>query len=107
MAQILTANNINLEAEGVSIEWSDGRTCLYPYRYLRLQCACAQCVEELTGRKLLVASSVPEDLIVVDYIIVGKYAVQFLWSDGHSTGIYPFDMLLKMADRDAAVKQHR
>ena len=26
-------------------------------------------------------------------LIVGKYAVQFLWSDTHFTGIYPFAML--------------
>ena len=43
----------------------------------------------MTGRKLLNVSTIPEDIIVVDYFEVGKYALQFLWSDGHSTGIYP------------------
>jgi DUF971 family protein len=27
---------------------------------------------------------------------VGNYAIQFVWEDGHSFGIYPWDMLRKM-----------
>lgn len=96
--------HIKLEANGVAISWPDGRACHYPYRYLRLQCGCAACVEEMTGRRVLVAASVTEDIVAADFFIVGRYAVQFLWSDGHSTGIYPFDTLLKLAEKDAAVK---
>ena len=25
-----------------------------------------------------------------DYLPIGRYALQFLWSDAHYTGIYPF-----------------
>ena len=45
----IAATEVALVGEGVSINWSDGQTCLYPYRYLRLQCACAGCVEEMTA----------------------------------------------------------
>jgi DUF971 family protein len=100
----IVATSVDFTGEGVLIGWSDGRSCAYPYRYLRLQCACASCVEEMTGRRLLNVSSVPQDIIAVDYIPVGKYALQFLWSDGHQTGIYPFNMLLKLAANDSAVK---
>ena len=65
----------------MQIAWSDGRTCAYPYRYLRLQCACAACVEEMTGRQILKVSAVPDDVIVVEWIRVGRYALQFLWSE--------------------------
>ena len=99
----ITASQVELVGEGVSITWSDEQTCLYPYRYLRLQCGCAGCVEEMTGRALLNVTVVPEDVIVVDYIEVGRYALQFLWTDGHSTGIYPFRMLLRLAEEDDAV----
>jgi DUF971 family protein len=95
---------IRLEAGAVAIMWADGRVCRYPYRYLRLQCGCAACIEEMTGRRLLVAASVPENIVAADYFTVGRYAVQFLWSDGHSTGIYPYDSLLRMAEEDAAVE---
>ena len=100
---MFTAKDVQLDGEGVRINWSDGRTCHYPYRYLRLQCACAQCVEEMTGRHVLNVSSVPNDVIAIDWIPVGRYALQFLFTDGHQTGIYPFDMLRRLADNDAAV----
>lgn len=57
----------------------------------------------MTGAKLLNVAEVPEDIIAVDHIVVGNYALQFLWSDGHSTGIYPYRMLLRLADEDEAV----
>lgn len=99
----IVASGVTLLGDGVSVSWSDGRRCLYPYRYLRLQCSCAGCVEEMTGRSLLNVAAVPDDVIIVDFIEVGKYALQFLWSDGHSTGIYPFRMLLRLAGEDDAV----
>ena len=99
----ITARNVEFVGEGVSIAWSDGLTCLYPYRYLRLQCACAACIEEMTGRPILNVATVPDDIIAVDYLEVGRYALQFLWVDGHSTGIYPFRMLRRMAREDDAV----
>ncbi len=97
------ANQVHLIDKGVKIEWSDGRTFVYPYRYLRLQCSCAACVEEMTGRAILNVAAVPDDVIAVDFIEVGRYALQFLWTDGHSTGIYPFRMLLRLAEEDDAV----
>lgn len=100
---ITIADDVTFTGEAVQVTWADGRVCAYPYRYLRLQCACASCIEEMTGRKLLNVASVPDDIIAVDYIRVGKYALQFLWSDGHETGIYPFTMLHNLAEHDAAV----
>lgn len=94
---------IDMTGIGVQITWDNGRVCTYPYRYLRLQCACAACVEEMTGRPLLVVSAVPEDIIAADHLIVGKYAIQFLWTDGHDSGIFPYEMLLKLAANDDAV----
>ncbi len=96
-------NQIKMTDVGVQIAWDDGRTCTYPYRYLRLQCACAACVEEMTGRPILNISTVPADIIAAEYLEVGRYALQFLWTDGHESGIYPYEMLLRLADNDEAV----
>ncbi|MGB1748226.1 MAG: DUF971 domain-containing protein [Dehalococcoidia bacterium] len=101
---MITPTSINMTGEGIQIAWDDGRTCTYPYRYLRLQCACAACVEEMTGRPILNVSTVPVDIIAVEYVDVGRYAYQFLWTDGHDSGIYPFEMLLRLAANDDAVK---
>lgn len=88
--------NVVLDAESVAISWSDGRECRLGYRDLRLACACAACIEEMSGRRLLNPAKVPGDIIAVDHLQVGKYALQFLWSDGHVTGIYPFRMLREL-----------
>ncbi len=96
-----TASNVTLSDDAVIITWSDGRICSYPDRYLRVQCACASCVEEMTGRRILNVSAVPENVFAVEYAPVGRYALQFLWSDGHSTGIYPFEMLDRLSGDQA------
>ena len=33
--------------------------------------------------------------------MVGRYAISFAWSDGHDTGIYPYDYLLQMCECEA------
>ena len=95
--------SVNRLSDGLEIIWENEVSCVYPYKYLRLQCACANCVEELTGRKLINVSEIPDDIIIVEYLTVGKYALQFLWSDGHETGIYPYNSLLSYALNDEVV----
>jgi hypothetical protein len=53
-------------------------------------------VEEFTGRRLLRRGSIPAVLERVDVAPVGRYALSFKWSDGHSTGIYTFDYLRRI-----------
>ena len=45
----------------ITFKWPDGHESVYPARYLRLRCRCAQCVEEMSGAPLLDAATVPED----------------------------------------------
>jgi DUF971 family protein len=47
----------------------------------------------MTGRALLDPGSVQEDVRAVDQMAVGQYALQFLWSDAHYTGIYTYRSL--------------
>ena len=70
---------------------------VYPARFLRLQCPCAHCVDEMTGRRVLQESSIPQDVHPVAVVPVGRYAIQLRWSDGHSTGIYTWEKLFKLA----------
>ena len=82
------------------VEWADGHMSEFEARYLRLNCGCAECVEEWSRRKLLDPAAVDADLRAEDYLLVGQYAVQMLWSDAHFTGIYPFDLLRKLCRCD-------
>lgn len=75
------------------IEWADGEVSEFQPRYLRLSCPCAGCVEEMTGRALLDPARVPMDVHPLAVHFVGGYALRFDWSDGHTTGIYPWSYL--------------
>ncbi|HIF91654.1 MAG TPA: DUF971 domain-containing protein [Myxococcales bacterium] len=86
------------DARTLSIIWADGIESLIDVRALRLACGCANCVDEWSGDALLAPHSVPSDIAPVGIQSVGRYAIQIDWSDGHSTGIYPFERLRKLAD---------
>ena len=95
--------SINITEFGIEINWDKQNKHIYPFKYLRLQCSCAGCVEEMTGKKILDVQTVQDNIIAVDFLEVGRYAIQILWSDGHQTGIYPFEFLKRLAENDDAV----
>lgn len=85
---------IDIAEDGsVRILWPGGSHVTVPPARLRDQCPCAGCVEEGTGRKILDPKSIPADIRPLEIRPVGSYAVQFLWSDGHTTGIYSWQTL--------------
>lgn len=92
----MTQQPVEIErlADGtVRVKWIDGHEGLYAPRYLRANCRCAGCVEEWTGRRLVVVDQIPTDIRPLRLSAVGTYAIHIEWSDGHDTGIYAFDLL--------------
>jgi DUF971 family protein len=81
------------------VVWGDGRSCGYGAAALRRVCPCAQCVNEMTGQRMLDPGSVPDDLTIESVQIVGRYALTFRWSDGHQTGIYSFRLLRELCEQ--------
>jgi len=89
--------NLNLDAEGnLKINWDDGDKSLLPPKWLRARCPCAGCVEEWSGKRTFGDDQVAADVKPRGMLPVGNYAVQIDWSDGHNTGIYSWDYLLKL-----------
>ena len=86
----------------LAISWGDGAETRLDVREIRLACACAHCVDEWTGAQRLDESSVPADVHPTRIQPVGRYAIQIAWSDGHESGIYPYERLRALADRIAA-----
>ncbi len=81
-------------AEGIlEISWRDERPRRYDVRQLRCACACAGCVDEMTGVRTLDFDSVPDNIGITNIALVGNYAVKLSFSDGHDTGIYSWDRL--------------
>lgn len=81
------------DGSALRIRWADGHVTELEPRYLRLECRCAACVEEMSGRLLLQEAAVPADVHPLAIRRMGRYALHFQWSDGHDTGIYPFELL--------------
>ena len=79
----------------IGIVWDDGRESYYRGYDLRCACSCATCVDEVTGEKLLQDERVPRDVHALGIYPVGNYGISIRWSDGHDTGIYTFERLLK------------
>lgn len=95
----MTPTNIKLDAGNgrLAVRWSDGHVSSYEYQYLRDLCPCATCVGEggqratsatITGLPMFKKAMRPERAE-----LVGRYALQIYWSDGHSTGLYTFSYL--------------
>jgi len=82
--------------QGIRMSWDNGHAGEYTVPYLRRFCPCANCVHELTGKRLLDPKSIPDDLTTDGVELVGAYALRFHFSDFHVTGIYPFDYLWKI-----------
>ena len=80
------------------VTWADGRECVYRAPNLRRVCPCAQCVNEFTGELVLRPETIPDSLTIGDVSIVGRYALNFRWSDGHDTGIYSFRYLREICE---------
>lgn len=78
------------------IAWGDGTVAEYEPRFLRQRCPCAACVDEMTGARTLRPDSIPEEVYPEAIHYVGRYALQFVWSDTHATGIYPFEYLRRL-----------
>ena len=87
---------IQLQPTGLAIVWKDGHASFYNYKYLRYECRCAHCIDEWTRARVLDLKSIPEDIRAEDYLIVGNYAIQLLWSDLHQSGIYSYDLLREL-----------
>ena len=96
MAENLAPEAVEVGDHGVRIVWKDGQRSVYSARFLRLRCPCAHCVDEWTRAPRLDPETVPMDLRAEDYLVVGNYAIDFLWSDAHYTGIYTYESLRDM-----------
>ena len=83
----------------LAIKWDDGREDFIALEKLRRACPCAQCVNEWTGERMLKPSSISEELEINELSLVGRYALNFRWSDGHETGIYSFRYLRDLCEQ--------
>ncbi|MCC6126904.1 MAG: DUF971 domain-containing protein [Pirellulales bacterium] len=89
-----------LQPDGkLAIEWSDGRRRQYDAGELRRNCPCATCLHERESAVRTVEP--PENLppaAITQARPVGNYAYNIHFGDGHSTGIFPLELLLELGE---------
>lgn len=84
------------EHQELRIEWADGQISSIDPFSLRVNCGCASCVDENTGKPLLDPARVSNEIRMTGVQGVGRYALTASFTDGHATGIYPFKKLKTM-----------
>src|SRR5207237_4661547 len=89
----------------LQIRWADERVCDYEAAALRRACPCAQCVNEWTGERTLTPEAIANEVEINDLAIVGRYALNFRWSDGLDTGIYSFQYLRDLCEHRDVIEQ--
>ena len=85
----------------VSITWRDGHASVFQLDVLREICPCVTC---RGGHDRMGPEHDPDILTLTparayslqDMQLVGNYALQFWWDDGHSSGIYTWEYLRRM-----------
>jgi Mrp family chromosome partitioning ATPase/DUF971 family protein len=95
---------IESDRKQIHLIWPDGTKWSVHNRQLRLSCQCAFCVNEMTGEKMLQKGNIPEDIHPREIIPLGNYALGITWSDGHSSGIYPYDQLKSLTILESSPK---
>jgi Mrp family chromosome partitioning ATPase/DUF971 family protein len=90
---------------GIEVRLADAATGTIHPAALRRVCSCANCVEEFSGRQILKPEDVAENVYPLRMQPMGNYAIAIQWSDGHSSSIYPYEVLLEMSGLKPAEKK--
>ena len=95
----LEAKNIQLIGKELAVQWNDGRESYFPLENLRLACPCAACGGEPDVLGNIARPNVnytDASFELVGWELIGGYALQPRWKDGHSTGLYSFQYLRRL-----------
>ncbi len=92
--------DIQLVGDELAIRWSDEQESYLPLQNLRLACPCAGCCGEPDAlghiEKPHVSYDAARSFALRSYAVIGAYAFQPAWQDGHATGLYSFALLHRL-----------
>jgi DUF971 family protein len=95
----LEPTNIQQIGDELAIAWNDGKESFFNLEMLRRACPCAACGGEpdVLGNVSRPHVSYAENSFQLSgFDLIGGYALQPRWADGHSTGIYSFTYLRRL-----------
>ncbi len=94
-------DNATVIGDELALSFADGFEAYLALPLLRRACPCAACQGEPDAMGRVVRPRVehgPQALALQKFETVGGYAIQLFWGDGHSTGIYSYAYLQKLAE---------
>jgi len=95
-----TAITLHQKSHVLEIEFSDGKRFRLPFELLRVYSPSAEVRGHGPGQEVLQVGKKNVEISRLEP--VGNYAVQLVFSDGHDTGIYSWDLLYEYGlKRDA------
>ena len=96
-----TEIKLHQKSRVMEISFSDGRDFRLPYELLRVYSPSAEVRGHGPGQEVLQAGKREVDIRSLEP--VGSYAVQPVFSDGHSTGIYSWEYLYELGENQQAL----
>ena len=100
----VTVTRLDLKkTESLTVEFGDGKVHIFPLSVLRSNCPCASCrtLRESQAARPRGLTILPGNysgpITATSAELVGNYALQIEWSDGHGSGIYSWEFLRELA----------
>jgi DUF971 family protein len=97
--RVPTEITLHQKSRVMQIRFDDGREFRLPYEYLRVYSPSAEVRGHGPGQEVLQTGKREVEIRALEP--VGAYAVQPVFSDGHSTGIYSWDYLYELGEKQA------
>ncbi|NWF88777.1 MAG: DUF971 domain-containing protein [Ignavibacteriaceae bacterium] len=80
------------------INWDDASETAVSLEMLRKFCPCASCSSEReTNSKSFIPMFYLDQLKVQELKLVGNYALNIIWKDGHASGFYEYQYLKNLS----------
>ena len=92
-----TEIKLHQKSRVLEIRYADGRGVRLPYEFLRVYSPSAEVRGHGPGQEVLQTGKREVEIRALEP--VGSYAVQPVFSDGHSTGIYSWEYLFELGGR--------
>ena len=99
-----TEIKLHQKSQVLEISFADGKTFQLPCEFLRVYSPSAEVSGHGPGQEVLQVGK--KDVEITHIEPVGTYAIQPTFSDGHSTGIYSWDVLYDYGLRQEEMWRH-
>lgn len=96
----LEPTNVQQIGNELAIHWNDGTESYLDLQFLRRACPCAVCGGEPDVLGNIMRPNVSyahNSFDLAGFQVIGGYAIQPQWADGHNTGIYSFQYLRRLS----------